>query len=239
MKRLLILAIFCLTFFSASPVLAVSPLLTSINAYWKFDESSGNALDATGNGTTLSNNNTITYVAGLIGNAASLNGSTQFFNVGSTSFLTITQDFTIAVWVNPNFSPTQSDQYVIANKELSYGLRYERNKTGDGAQSGIDFMLNTTGSNAAIEVSTPAINGDYLSQNVWHLIVFTRTQSTGVDIIYVDGVNVRQQTDSPGTAITSNSNGYQMGQNAMTFTNGGYFVNQFWSGKFDATGLQA
>ena len=45
---------------------------SNIAAYWKFDESSGNASDATGNGNTLVTSSGVTYTAGLIGNAASL-----------------------------------------------------------------------------------------------------------------------------------------------------------------------
>lgn len=39
-------------------------------AYWKFDESSGDAADATGNGKTLTNQNNTPFVAGKLGNGA-------------------------------------------------------------------------------------------------------------------------------------------------------------------------
>ena len=45
-------------------------LNTNILASWKFDESSGNASDSSGNGKTLTNINTIAYVAGKVNNAA-------------------------------------------------------------------------------------------------------------------------------------------------------------------------
>ena len=41
-------------------------------AYWKFDEASGNATDATNNSLTLTNNGTATFGAGLINNGKNL-----------------------------------------------------------------------------------------------------------------------------------------------------------------------
>lgn len=45
-------------------------LNTNILASWKFDESSGNATDSSGNGKTLTNTNSISYVSGKVNNAA-------------------------------------------------------------------------------------------------------------------------------------------------------------------------
>ena len=56
-------------------------LTTNIVAYWKFDESSGNAMDSTGNGNTLTNVNTVTYSAGKINNGANfVAASSQYFS---------------------------------------------------------------------------------------------------------------------------------------------------------------
>lgn len=39
---------------------------TSLQGWWKFDESSGNASDSSGNSRTLTNNNTATYIQGIV-----------------------------------------------------------------------------------------------------------------------------------------------------------------------------
>ena len=47
-----------------------STLTNNLTAYWKFDEFSGNASDATGNGYTLTNNNSVSFSTGKLNNAA-------------------------------------------------------------------------------------------------------------------------------------------------------------------------
>jgi hypothetical protein len=42
---------------------------TSLKAWWKFDESSGNAVDSSGNALTLTNNGTATYAVGIAATA--------------------------------------------------------------------------------------------------------------------------------------------------------------------------
>jgi len=57
-------------------------------AFWKFDESSGNALDTVSGGTqnTLVNNNTVSYVSGKFGNAADFSGgNTKYFSLADAS----------------------------------------------------------------------------------------------------------------------------------------------------------
>lgn len=56
-------------------------LTDNLKAYYKLDESSGNAADATGNGYTLTNNGTTPFANGKINNGA------DFGNVDSRSFL--------------------------------------------------------------------------------------------------------------------------------------------------------
>ena len=116
-------------------------------AYWKLDETSGNASDATGNGNTLTNNNSIAYITnGKINNGADLEvASTTYFSItdGSQTGLDITGDITLAGWVKLESTPPDGGSagvYVIAAKD------------GDGqgpdvdiSQRGYDFMYRQTG----------------------------------------------------------------------------------------------
>ena len=52
-------------------------ILDNIRAAYKLDESSGNAADSSGNGNTLTNNGTVTYVTGKINNAALFDNTTS------------------------------------------------------------------------------------------------------------------------------------------------------------------
>jgi len=87
-------------------VAAPSSLLTSLQASWKLSDTS----DASGNGNTLTNNNTVTFVAGKIGNAAQfVSTSSQFLSIADNSFVTIgSGDWTVAFWVNPTSTSSQA-----------------------------------------------------------------------------------------------------------------------------------
>lgn len=81
--------------------------------YWKMDETSGNPVDATGNGVTLTNNGTATFTIGKFGNAGTFNGSTQYFST-ATSIPAVS---TVSFWVNPvstsdNFINLSSSVYL-------------------------------------------------------------------------------------------------------------------------------
>lgn len=68
-------------------------LSDNLEAYYKFDESSGNAADATGNGYTATNTS-VTYSTGKINNGADFNGSSSKFS----HTLNLGGDFSISVW---------------------------------------------------------------------------------------------------------------------------------------------
>jgi hypothetical protein len=73
-----------------------SSLLTGLAAYYAFETLTA---DSTGNGNTLTNHNTVTQAAGLIGQAASFNGTNQYLsNVGPWFN---SPAWSIAFWVNP------------------------------------------------------------------------------------------------------------------------------------------
>src|SRR5205807_557155 len=63
-----------------------STTIPSASAYWKFDEANSTAADSTGNGNTLTNNNTVTYSGGKINNGANLvAASSQYFSITNAS----------------------------------------------------------------------------------------------------------------------------------------------------------
>lgn len=85
--------------------------------YWKMDGSSGNASDNSGNGNSLTNNGTTTYVAGKFGNGSEhVPASTQYLSTSST----ISGIYTVSFWVNPdsntnNYMQLTSSDYVTSS----------------------------------------------------------------------------------------------------------------------------
>lgn len=74
-------------------------------AYWKFDESSGDAADATGNGKTLTNQNNTPFVAGKLGNGA------DFERDSSHYFIRANDEFdnpsgTVSCWIKYESNPS-------------------------------------------------------------------------------------------------------------------------------------
>lgn len=75
-------------------------LLTNIKGYWKLDETTGDASDATGNGNTLTNTNVVLYAAGKINNGAVFNGTTNFLILTNGSSLVQGGPMSIAGWAS-------------------------------------------------------------------------------------------------------------------------------------------
>ena len=86
--------------FSTTP----SDLLTSLVGFWTLDEVSGARLDSSGNGSTLTDNNTVASTTGKIGLAAVFQaGVSEFLSRSDNAFLSagINTSFTIDGWVYP------------------------------------------------------------------------------------------------------------------------------------------
>ena len=65
-------------------------------AFWKLDD----LTDASGNGNSLTNNNGVTFVAGKVGNAASMSKGNESYLTSYVAFNTTGVDFAISAWVN-------------------------------------------------------------------------------------------------------------------------------------------
>ena len=83
----------------AALVAAGSSLLTGLVSWWDLDEESGVRVDSVGSN-DLTDNNTVGYAAGKIGNAADIvQANNEYFN--NATFPT-TADYTISTWVYAN-----------------------------------------------------------------------------------------------------------------------------------------
>ena len=105
------------------PVAAsASPLLTDLISYWKLDEASGNAVDAHGTN-TLTDNNTVTSAAGIIGTARQFTRTnTESLSISSNASLqTGPISYTFAGWVY--WDSTANTQGIVA-KDGGGGREY-------------------------------------------------------------------------------------------------------------------
>lgn len=76
-------------------------LVDGLQAYWNFDESSGNAIDSVAS-LTATNNGSTAYASGLINNGADLEASSSnYFTVADTAAVRVDDGWSFSMWFKP------------------------------------------------------------------------------------------------------------------------------------------
>lgn len=194
-------------------------LTDNLVAYWKLDESSGDAADATGNGYTLTNRNTATFTTGKINNGASLSrASTQGFYNSSFGSGTRTA-VSVSLWAKWSDS---SDSYAVelTNTSSPYNqLSLKVNDNAGAESAGYISALIYDGSSASLVSKANTYN-----DGSWHHIVYVLDGATMY--LYIDNVS---KSGSSGSKAISNA------QIALGYTK----LNsvQFMDGMLDEVGV--
>jgi hypothetical protein len=172
-----------------------SSLLNNLVAYWKLDESSGNALDATGNGNTLTNNNSSTYASGKINNAIDFGSSNTVNNLstnGSSAIgYSMSNHFTASFWTKINTAPSTSTGYYLwAAQNASHANRAQVVYTNN---AGTLQLSVSCGDQINIGGQGFAVNQTF-TPGTWYLVTLTWDGSTCT--AYVNGSSVGNNTES-------------------------------------------
>lgn len=183
-------------------------LLTDLKGYWKLDESSGNAADASGNGNTLVNQNTTPFVAAKLNNGADFErGSSQNFGItdASQTGLDFTGDFTLSFWWKPESLVEggfiEKDSGSGSNRE--YGLGFNGVTT---------VNLTIPGSDGNPPAGGPATWTQTFVVTTWYHVLVTYTISSGNGELFINGSSLG--TDTTGaTAINSGTAPFEIGGN--------------------------
>lgn len=149
-------------------------------AWWKFDESSGDAADSSGSGFTLTNHN-VTYTTGQVDNAASFDGSTSYFS--GTAPALANNSFTISVWIYADSVPHDMD-YVSIGDNQSTNQQLHLRVYASGVMR-LGFFND--------DLDTP---GGTFTTGFWHNVLFTYDATTNARIVYLDGVQKASDTAS-------------------------------------------
>ena len=150
---------------------------------YHFDETGGTtAADASGGGRTATLQGGATFVAGRVGNAVSLSGSSQFVSM-PTGIVSGLNDFTIATWVNE--SSTSNWRRIF---DFGTGTTVNMFLTPQSGSGTIRFAITTGGSGAEQRVNGTAA----LPTGTWKHVAVTLSGNVG--ILYVDGVEVGRNT---------------------------------------------
>jgi hypothetical protein len=152
-------------------------LSTNLVAYWKFDESSGNASDSVGS-RTLTNNNTATYGTGIINNGGVLNGTNQSFTRTSAT-LGVSNSWSVNYWVKFDVSGN-------VEKLLNFNAGDDKNVISLYKTSGDKFRVviaNSTATGYKDYVTTTTT----FSTGVWYMLTVTYDGTTL--ILYINGTS--------------------------------------------------
>lgn len=195
-------------------------LTDNLVAYWKLDESSGNASDSVGSA-TLTNSN-VSYSSGKINNGADFNGSTSNFTTGAdTAALDITSNLSITFWFKSS-SSSASMHMIEKMDETGYNYRGYLVFMASGK---IGFGVgNNSGYPQALSTST------YNDGN-WHFLSCVYIPSTSITI-YVDNSKDGELTSGVPSAITNNSKYFNVGRR-----NDGFGPDRYYSGSLDEIGV--
>jgi hypothetical protein len=108
----------CLILLLLFPLTSFADLNTNLVSYWGMEEESGTRADSVGSN-SLTDNNTVLFSTGIIGNGADFESSnSEYFSItdGSQSGLDFSTDFSFSFWVNYESLPTGGDQMVFFSK---------------------------------------------------------------------------------------------------------------------------
>ena len=185
-------------------------LTTSLNAYYKFDESSGNASDSVGSN-TLTNNGTATYSAGKINNGTALaRASTQYFSIADTSAFDLSGDFSVSCWLKVATAPTSGQQFVIMGKDANGAdntRSYDLNYANSGGTKRFELAIFPTGYSYP-SYWAGAFNYD-LGTATWVYVTVVVTIANGNSTkaeLYINGTSQGNFTLFDGTGATSVQN---------------------------------
>lgn len=188
-------------------------LTDGLISYWKLDESSGNASDATGNGNTLTNTN-VTYSAGKINNGANFNGSNSNLSTGDNSNLR-PSSVTVSYWVKT----TQGGNHLVKKSSGNGGWEAYSVKN-DSSNNDVSSRVQLTGSPSFSDIVTNTVN---IKDGNWHMV--TMSYTSGSHKIYIDGIE-RVSSSPSGNIFYVESRRFVLGSSWNTVGYEGYFNGQ-------------
>lgn len=181
-------------------------LVDNCVAYWKFDEASGNPADATGNGYTLTNNNSVAFNACLINNGADFGASNtnKYFNIASQFGLASADARSFSGWIYVSTEPSSGDVYDFFGQgynstDVVYMIEYGNFGGTKRLRIG----------RARLYVDDPTLLYTVtLTLNTWYHIVYTIDGSLN-QVLYVNGTNVASNTATSGNGSGATYDGTQ------------------------------
>lgn len=153
-----------------------STLLNNIEAYWKFDESSGTIIDAV-NSYDLTPTSILQAQTGKINYCVTLNANTDLMECSTLTGLELTA-FSVSAWVNTTDTTTTKNLYskFYTNFTNYYGIRVAVATSGE---FGVTIYTGSGSTSSTVYTSATIHNGSWR-----HVVV---TYASGTANFYIDG----------------------------------------------------
>lgn len=203
-------------------------LQTSLGAFYSLDNT---LVDATGNMSALTNNNSVTFsspggtLTAVTNAAIFASASSKYLSVAAATAINMgATSFSLSFW----YYNTGGGGAVPISKYVGFGNGdFETNSSFTGGASPVTF--------AACKGNNTAISSGNQTQSTWHHYVFTYNSSGGAQNIYVDGSPVANNTVSNAPSGTGNLN---IGANAApgAYIDGRMALVGLWKGRVLTSG---
>jgi len=231
--RVLTLFLFISIFSFHTPARAATtgscaPITNGLVGWWKLDDGSSGTTpttvaDSSGSGNTGGTQGSPTWTSsGKIGNALTLNGTSQAVNVATSSTLEMSGSWTVSMWVKFAGYPSSGAEAPLfskldKNQHFNYLFVLDNGWWGTpGTISWMALIQDTGGGwNAAQYVSTPATGS-------WYFAAATYNSTTQALSVYINGALAATITNTHTPANVSPGKGLGIGGD--TFNNN-YYAN--------------
>lgn len=189
-----------------------SYLSNGLVGYWKLDETSGNAVDYSGNSNTLTDTNTVAFVGGKFGNAGDFeSGNSEYQYIADNANLSITGSLTLSAWIRPE--SVSAGSYNIISKWDGSNESFRLFQNGDE----IRLELDTAGNYQ----ETSSYN---LSASTWYHVAGVYDSITQTAKIFINGSEVSSTTTGTiPSSIGDDAGRLQIGTEDSTTTAANFY----------------
>jgi len=195
-------------------------LTDDLRAYWKLDESSGNAADSSGNGYTLTNTNTVGYAAALINNGSDHGTSNTNKRLVTTNDLGIDGGhISISGWIKLRTEISDGGFWSLLEQR---GGATSVNYRIDYGRSGSTYTLQANRARNGISDNVVSTTGALGTSN-WNHFVLTYD---GTLRLYVNGSSVGTPLTTSGNGSGGVSDGFAIASTANGFLHASIYADE-------------
>jgi hypothetical protein len=185
--------------------------VTLPDAYWKFDESSGNAADTTAGGNTLTNTS-VTYTSGALNNCADFSPASSSFTAADNTVFDASTSFSISFWFNLTnaIGLLEKAFFVKAGNTTAYVLLMEFYD-----KEVYLFLSDNAASPSTNFEEYDTANTINPSLSTWHHCAVTMNVASGTGTVYVDNTSyaLTRRGAHTVTALANSTGNLYIGQN--------------------------